>query len=453
MDLTDTVGYLYQMQVGVFNDPVHPAGYGLFLEAIRVVTKTVEVTIAIQHLLGLASGIALYAAVRRFGLPVWTALVAAAAILLSLDQIFLEHALMSETLFTFLLSVSLYACSRAYVPGRQLTRDFDARALWLLAAGALLALATCVRGAGLPLAFAFVLWAGLALPASGWARVRNAGLMGGAIIAVLLAYATLNHVESDRFAVSESSGWALYSRTAPFADCERFTPPSGTERLCETTAKEARLGPDHYGWDDASPARIVFGGQPNGDAELGVFARRAILAQPLDYAEAFGYDLLRYFVPDTPLVPDWVEKRDGAGPGYEITDVAGRSPEFEQVVQGNMRDFYPSATLSVSAAIDPLGELQDLVRVHPWLLLAALIAGVAGVWLTRGGPRAGLTLFLAVSVLMLVIGAATTTYTARYAIPVQGPLVAAGAIGAWALAERLRARRGSATDPDAASSA
>jgi hypothetical protein len=245
MDLTDTVGYLYQMQIGPFNDPVHPAGYGLFLEAIRAVTTTIEVTIAIQHLLGLASGVVLYAAVRRFGLPVWAALVAAAAILLSLDQIFLEHALMSETLFTLLLSLSLYSCARAYVPGRRLTRDIDARGAWLLAAGVLLALATCVRGVGLPLALAFVVWAALALPATGWARVRNAGLMGGAIIAVLLGYATLNYVVSDDFALSETSGWALYSRTAPFADCERFTPPEGTERLCETTPKESRRGPDH----------------------------------------------------------------------------------------------------------------------------------------------------------------------------------------------------------------
>jgi hypothetical protein len=441
MDLTDTVGYLWQMDVGVFHDPVHPAGYGIFLQAIRELTTRLEVTIAIQHLLGLASGVVLYAAVRRFGCPIWTAVAAAAAVLLSLDQVFLEHALMSETLFTFLLCLSLYACARAYGGGRDLWRGVDTRALWLLAAGVLLGLSACVRGVAIPLPAVFALWAALALGGRTLVRLRNAALVGGAAVAVLLSYAALNYAESDTFALGESSGWALYSRSAPFADCERFTPPAGTESLCESSAPRSRPGPDFYGWESESPARRLYGAQPTGDEELGAFGRRAIQAQPFDYLESVGYDTLRFFVPHTPLVPDWFEERYRSGLGYELTDVDDRTPEFEQQVLDYTRTFYPSTTLSVTGAIDPLGEVQDVLRVHPALLLASVVLGLAGLAVSRGPARSGIALFLAIGLLMLLFSAATTTYTARYAVPVQGPMVAAGAIGLWQLASRVRGSR------------
>jgi len=448
MELTDTVGYLWQLQVGLFNDPIHPAGYGIFLEAIRALTTKLEVTIAIQHLLGIGTGITLYATVRRFGLPVWPAVVAAAAVLLSLDQIFLEHALMSETLFTFLLSLSLYACARAYGPSRPVWRGLDTRSTWLIAAGLLLGLSACVRTAGVPLLAVLAVWAALALRGALATRIGNAALVAGAAAAVLLGYATLNYTESDEFALSSASGWAAYARSAPFADCEQFTPPAGTERLCEETPPQSRPGPDYYAWDPGSPARTLFGGHPTGNEELGAFGRRAILAQPFDYLETVGYDALRFFVPETPLVPDWFEQREWSGLGYEITDVAGRAGDFEQVVLESTRTFYPSTNLTVTGAIDPLGEVQDVIRVHPGVLLAALILALVGLGLARGPARAGLWLFLSVALVMVLMAAATTTYTARYAVPVQGPLVAAGAIGLWALVAQWRARHDGAGERD-----
>ena len=442
MDLTDTVGYLWQLEIGVFHDPVHPAGYGIFLQAIRELTTRLEVTIAIQHMLGLASGVVLYAAVRRFGGPIWTAVAAAAAVLLSLDQIFLEHALMSETLFTLLLCLSLYACARAFAPGTKLLGSLDTRGAWLLAAGALLGLSACVRGVAMPLPAVLALWAALALGGPALVRIRNAALVGGAALAVLLSYAALNYAESDQFALGESTGWALYSRAAPFADCEQFSPPEGTESLCETSDPHSRPGPDFYGWESESPARRLYGGQPTGDEELATFGRRAILAQPFDYLESVAYDTLRFFVPHTPLVPDWFEDRTLSGLGYEITDIDARAPEFEQQVLDYTRTFYPRANLSVTGANDPLGELQDVIRVHPALLLASVILGVIGLVVARRTARSAIALFLAIGLLMLVFSTATTTYTARYAVPAQGPLVAAAALGLWQLASRVGSRSG-----------
>jgi hypothetical protein len=40
----------------------------------------------------------------------------------------------------------------------------------------------------------------------------------------------------------------------------------------------------------------------------------------------------------------------------------------------------------------------------------------------------------------MVVAPATAIWSARYAVPASGPIVAAGAIGAWLLAVRLRDR-------------
>jgi hypothetical protein len=442
LNLTDTEGYIYQLEVGVFNDPVRPPGYGIFLLATGEITDRLELPMVIQNLVGIASGLLLYATVRRFGAPVWVGVLSAAAILLSVDQIFLEHALLSEAMFTGLLVASLYACARAIDAGDEpwlgpLTR----RDGWLLLAGVLVAGSAWIRLIGVVLLVPFVVWAALALGASGWARVRNAVALGGAAAAILLVYMTLNLIASDRFALGEASGWGLYSRVAPFAECEGFDPPAGTEALCEETDPQARPGPDFYGWDAKSPARRLFGGQPTGDAELNTFARRAIFDQPLAYVETVGYDTLRFFVPKTPLVPDWFENRPFSGPGYEITDVDRRSPDFEQQVLDSVRIRYPDANQSVDGSLDTLGDVQELLRVHPGLMLAAVIVATAGLFVARGAARAAIWLLLSVSLFQLVVTVATTIYTARYAIPVQGPLIAAGAIGAWQLVTAYERRR------------
>jgi ABC-type iron transport system FetAB permease component len=41
----------------------------------------------------------------------------------------------------------------------------------------------------------------------------------------------------------------------------------------------------------------------------------------------------------------------------------------------------------------------------------------------------------------LLIASATVSYNARYVIPVEGPLIASGAVGLWLIVDRLRERR------------
>ena len=52
--------------------------------------------------------------------------------------------------------------------------------------------------------------------------------------------------------LGDMSGWNVYSRVAPFADCRQFTPPEGTAPLCEQRPQAQRPGPFGYVWDATS---------------------------------------------------------------------------------------------------------------------------------------------------------------------------------------------------------
>ena len=97
---------------GLFQDHFGPSGYAAFLKAVRFLTDRFEATIALQHLLGVAAALLLYAAVRRLGAPRWAALIPAAVGLLSGDLVYLEHAPLSESPFVVLTAGCLYAAVR-----------------------------------------------------------------------------------------------------------------------------------------------------------------------------------------------------------------------------------------------------------------------------------------------------------------------------------------------------
>src|SRR5437764_2729350 len=98
---------------GLLNDPFGPTGYSAFLRVAHWIDPHVEFTIVLQHLLGICAALLLYGAVRRLGAPRWPALIAPAVPLLSADQVFVEHTLLTEAAFIPLLSGGLYCIARA----------------------------------------------------------------------------------------------------------------------------------------------------------------------------------------------------------------------------------------------------------------------------------------------------------------------------------------------------
>jgi hypothetical protein len=407
---------------GLFEDHFGPSGYAAFLKATRAIWDQFEATIALQHLFGIAAALLLYAALRRVGAPRWAALVPAAIGLLWGDLVYLEHSPLSESPFLVLAAGGLYAAVRGL--------DRDGRWLaWLALAGALLATAWLFRNVGLVLAPVAVLWA-LAATAGPWrSRLLAAGAVAGAAALVIGAYVALAAIDDGTTGMSDVSGWNMYGRAAPFADCDRFDPPEGTRFLCERRPASARPGSLFYLWFDGSPARKRFGHPPIGDEKAGEWGRAAILAQPFDYLSDVLRQLPRFVDPTA-----YRRQYTGGGP----FSIARRNPDAEKLVRFDVERDYDAAEPHVGAGVARVAEWQDTQRLGGLVPGALALLALLGPLLARGAARRAATLFALAGGGLVVLPAATLTLLARYAAP-PTPLVAAAAgIGAWAVAERLR---------------
>lgn len=439
LNLFDTVTYVGSADGDLFGDPLKPAGYPMVLAALHAFSSQVEVTLWFQHGLGIATALLLYAIVRRARAPVWAALLPASGILLSLDQVFLEHALMAEALFTFVVTVSLYAGVRSLDEPRQLWGPVTSRGAWIAAVGVGLGLSTWIRPASLPLIPLLGAWVLVFVGGPARVRIGRAALVGASGAALVLGYFAWNDAETGTFGFTAASGWAVYSRAAPFADCAEFEPPPDTRVLCEQTPPDHRPGGDFYSFDPGSPAVRAYGPPPAANENVGAFGRAAILGQPTEYAKDVVRDFIRYFHSS-------FRPRPFSGPGYDVLDVDRRAGEIEVEILNVLNEFYADEAIEISdSGIATLGDAQDVLRVHPKLMLAALILALAGVFLTRGAARAILVLLLAAALGLLATPVLAAIAGARYSVPAAGPLLGAGAIGAWVLAGWVRTRYGRAS--------
>jgi len=409
---------------GMYEDTFGPTCYAAFLKAVRAVWDQLEFTIAIQHLLGVAAALLLYAAVRRLGAPVWAACIPAAVTLLSGDQLYMEHTLLSEGPFLPLLAGGLYAAVRSLEGERRLA--------WLVLAGALLAGTALFRNVGMILPPVLLLWALLAMPGGARGKLIAAGAAAAAAAAVLGVYAAGAALDGGNTGWTATSGWNAYGRAAPFADCDEFDEPAGTELLCEDTRPEDRPGSLYYLWFQGSPARDLYGHPPIGQDVLGKFGRRAILAQPLDYAETVVSELPRFLNPE-------LHKKRYSGGGYFL--MSRRGDEAERNVLFQLGRDYDFAEYSPGESGEVIADWQRLQRLGGWVPGLFVAFAIAGLFVARGVAVRGLALFGLTGAALVVMPAATLTLLGRYTVPPTPIVAAAGAIGAWALAERLRGYR------------
>ena len=406
---------------GMYEDTFGPTAYAAMLKALRFVSDRLEFTVAVQHFLGLVSALLLYAAVRRLGAPVWAACVPAGVVLLSGDQLYMEHALLSEGGFLPLVAGGLYAGVRGLEPDRSLR--------WLALAAALFAGAALFRNVGLILIPALVLWALVAMPRG---RRLASGGVAAAAAAVLGAYAIGAELDGGNTGWTATSGWNAYGRSAPFADCDKFDEPPGTELLCEDTPPDDRPGSLFYLWFQGSPARDLFGHPPLEQELLGKFGRRAILAQPLDYVETVAADLPRFLNPE-------LNHRRYSGGGYFL--MSRRGQEAEDNVLFQLSRDYDHADYSPGSSGDRIADWQKIQRLDGWVPGLFVAFALAGLFAARGVALRGLALFALAGGGLVVMPAATLSLLGRYTVPPMPVVAGAAAIGAWALAARLRARR------------
>ena len=117
-------------------DVVRSSGYPLFLLALLPL-RDLTLVAALQALMGVLMGVAIYAVLRRRGLPWWGATLPALPVLFDVFELQLEHLVMSDALFIVLITVAVAAlcwfdqppvtCARARGADDRLRRDRPGR--------------------------------------------------------------------------------------------------------------------------------------------------------------------------------------------------------------------------------------------------------------------------------------------------------------------------------------
>ncbi|MEU4228759.1 hypothetical protein AB0F17_31075 [Nonomuraea sp. NPDC026600] len=398
----------YTYVVTVFHprpDLVRPAGYSAFMKALEPFHSFGAIT-AVQHLLGLATGVLVYWCARRA--PRWVATLATVPVLLDAYQIELEHLLVSDALFMFLVvaAIALTLADRPVV----------------IAVGLLLAAATLTRTVGQPLIVVVAAWFLLRR------RVGLAGVVVVAALAPVIAYGGWFYATYHRVGIVGANGVFLYARTMSFADCAKMEPPPDLKVLCDPRPPDRRPPSQEYIWAKDSPLvalpDITFTEESNDLA--GRFASLAIREQPLDYAASVLSELGRSFVWGRPVYPDH-EIYDY----YEFPAVSPQPPgRWAAQLGADLGRRYeqgPIGTEVVEPYAGWMRAYQEAGRLPGTVLLAVLLVPPALAIrrrLTGGRRLASLTdepppwlLPWSTAVLLLVIPSAVAEFDYRYVLP------------------------------------
>ncbi len=438
----DEISYMVLAKGGqLWAEPARDFGYPLFLREIGRLVEPLSGIILMQHVFGIATGVILFLLVRRTGAPSWLGLLPAAIVMLNGTEVILEHMVLTEALFILLVSSALYCAARA--------GETDAGWSWALAAGIMLGAASTVRVVGLPLLAVVIPWLLFVKARHLRARAVRTGAAMLGVAAVLGPYAVAQHAATDHWGVTPRAGiWNLYARVAPFADCRKFTPPAGTEALCEQTPPEKRtLTVEGYNFLSASPANQLFGvagssDDPQVNRLLGQWTREVIIHQPWDYARTVIEGLGAYIV-RTRLV---FANRDGIGPNYEqfYGQVIFDPAVTQSAISWPLAQFYLTPGLLVRQGwVDRLIDYEEYARVKGWQMFLLMSLSIAALVAPRGQARRVGVLLFATAWMSLIIPPATHWWDPRAAIVPLGILAAAAALGAWQVmrwASSLRAR-------------
>ncbi|MBI4460932.1 MAG: glycosyltransferase family 39 protein [Acidobacteria bacterium] len=230
-----------------------------------------------QHLLGIGTAVLFYLIPRRLLAPRFRSLAVvcglAAGILMY--PALLEHSILSESLYTFLLGAAAY-CLLAWV---QASRDAMA-----VACGVLLGLAALTRPIG---AGVFPLWLVLIFLLRGRKLVLRLLFFGGAAFAVLLLpLLARNSITMGSFSLEQSLGRNLISVTDRVVDYDRGVHPQ-IKSVYREYLKDKR-GPDAVVVYSAMPRLRQATGWSDAqiDRALAEIAWEAIRAHPLEYLES-----------------------------------------------------------------------------------------------------------------------------------------------------------------------
>ena len=430
--------------IGLHPDVTRPAGYAVFLKILEPLRSYAAVTI-LQHLMGLAVGVMVYALARhRFGVRPWIAALAAVPVLYDGFQIELEHLILSDVLFEFLLVLATTLLL------------WDAKPGWRRCTliGLILGVSATVRSQGLPFLALFAAY--IIIRRIGWRAL--AGTVAACLVPILL-YCAWFYSSYGQFAMTDSTGIFLYSRVMSFAECSKMHMPADELSLCTTTPPAKRPIAQLYIWANISPLDRFppskFSPLPNQLAED--FAKRAIEAQPLAYAQIVAYDTARvfewrrYVFPNAQTYDEYLfGYRSQPIPSWARGHVGSYNSDVAYYIRGN----------PLTHLVEPFAGIIRAWQRYVWLpgsvYGAILVVGLGGMvlaWRRLGGEA---TMPWLISVALIVIPAATAEFDYRYVLPAVpfACLAAAMAFGRDTAArnwlDARRARRGPASGEAAA---
>jgi len=460
----DTLKYLYNAWPGT-----DPLGYKGVLKAILLVGN-LETVAAIQHLVGLAMGVAIYALLLRRGAARWLAALAAAPVLLDAYQLQIEQTIMPDVWFEALIAAGLVLLLwHARLPA------------WaIVLAGITLGLSATVWQGGEILVLPAAVYVLIAI-GGGWRRaIGGVTLLCAAFALPILSYMTASWALSGHFWLSGSGTSAIYGRVAEAADCATLKLPADERPLCPTASQKA-LGPDGLEHDPSSPVNTY--AAPLGASQSGLvsgFTKAVITQQPWRVLSAYAEDVARLFAVhrvtspgDTPI-SRW--QFQTSYPTYET--YVRVDPQNVIIVGLKLQNTAALNNLTYEPLDPSLGGKAAVIRplaafLHSYqldggstpgpLYLAAALLGLAGTLslIRRGTLRRaraepadrdlalGCCLFFITAVVIL-LASDIPEFSWRYQLPAIVTLPPAGALGIAVILARVgsrTARRAAADAP------
>ena len=436
LGFSDSGAYTVAAAMNIFRDAQRPAGYPFFLRLVHHFSETQVFTIAVQHALGIATGVLLYKAVRRTGAPPWLGLLPAAIVFFDGIGLILEHSLLADPLFAFLQAVGVYAAIRAL---------YDTPLRWPLLAGVVIGLSFWVKTAATSSAILIALVLLCAAPGGVRRRLLSAATVAAVVSLFVFVYIGSQDYFTGYLGYERQSAWDLYGRVATFVDCSKFTPPRGTRFLCPPQPLGHRLTQSQYQYLPQEPATSHFGqlwrAPLRANATLEKFSVAAIEHEPIAYVKAIAGGLSRYVFPR-------------AGEGY--------TPQtfFETVTTPIETQFQPAIALFYTesaagytgskASLHPLSVYETDTRIQGPLLVLLLVCAILGPFTLPRRMRWASAVFTLTALGSITFAIAGNGYDPRYAYPTFGPLAAGAALGAWgivSLATRTLRRRRARSKP------
>jgi hypothetical protein len=414
-------------------------GYSFFLRALLPFHSLTLVTV-VQHLMGLAVAVMIYALLRHYNVSKLWSTVAALPVLLDGYLIEDEHLIMAEALFTFLLMVAMLLI----LWRRQVN-------WWVaLIAGLLVGYAVDVRTEGAIVLLVFPLF----LLIRGWRSLRGwlaVVAMAIGCLAPIAAYANWFHQRTGHYDMTLSAGFYLWGRVSSFADCAVIKPTGAEAAICPREPLSKRTPPGDFIWHateihssapGVTPVRNFTPVSAANNSLLTKFAIHAVEAQPFDYAKtvvkdvalSFGFPRIAY--PGSGTVSYYNfhlhYKASYLPPNLKNHEwIPGGTAYQDWMSYGHQA---PGRVIEVFAA--PIAIYQRLVFTYGPLFAVILLMGLGGVlalrrplkpireflkprpfplrWQVRGTPM--LPWVTAVALLVFPIAIADFDY--RYLLPV-----------------------------------